>query len=122
MSDTKRILITGGTGFIGSRLALACLERGDTVRVLGQTNHEAEKANSQMIRDHGGEVLLGSVTDVDDVRPLQGVQNITLAASVRPDDACDTGSEIEIDRIGKALETGNFDAFEKHRFGNLPVP
>jgi len=34
------VLITGGTGFIGSRLALRCLGRGDAVTVLGQENTE----------------------------------------------------------------------------------
>ena len=34
MSDVKRILITGGAGFIGSRLALAFISEGHFVRVL----------------------------------------------------------------------------------------
>ena len=57
------ILITGGTGFIGSRLALKCLERGDRVVVLGQENTDAEKHNKKLIEDKGATVVLGSVTD-----------------------------------------------------------
>ena len=39
------VLITGGTGFIGSRLALECLNRGHAVKVLGQENTPAESSN-----------------------------------------------------------------------------
>jgi dihydroflavonol-4-reductase len=59
----RRVLITGGTGFIGSRLALTCVESGDQVRVLGQTNTPAEEENQELLADRGVEVLLGSVTD-----------------------------------------------------------
>ena len=44
-----KVLITGGTGFIGSRLALRCLEKGYSVRVLGQENTAAESENRKLI-------------------------------------------------------------------------
>jgi nucleoside-diphosphate-sugar epimerase len=59
------VLITGGTGFIGTRLALRCLERGDNVRVLGQVNTNAEGQNRLLIEDRGVECLMGSVADQD---------------------------------------------------------
>jgi len=58
-----KVLITGGTGFIGSRLALKCLEQGIVVRVLGQENNTAESENRKLIEARGGEVVLASVTD-----------------------------------------------------------
>lgn len=57
------ILITGGTGFIGSRLALKCLELQHTVRVLGQENTIAETQNRQMIENRGADIILDSVTN-----------------------------------------------------------
>jgi len=60
-----QVLITGATGFIGSRLALKCLERGDAVRALGQENSAAEAENRQLIESRGGRVILASVTDRD---------------------------------------------------------
>jgi nucleoside-diphosphate-sugar epimerase len=62
-----RILITGGTGFIGSRLALGSLEKGDFVRVLGQVNTEAEAENRRLIESKGARMVLGSVTETEKV-------------------------------------------------------
>jgi nucleoside-diphosphate-sugar epimerase len=57
------ILITGGTGFIGSRLALACLAQGDRVTVLGLENTPAEATNLALVEAQGGTVAVASVTD-----------------------------------------------------------
>lgn len=40
--NSPRVLITGGTGFIGSRLALDCLERGWAVSVISRTRDAVE--------------------------------------------------------------------------------
>lgn len=63
-----KILITGGTGFIGSRLALACLSKGHSVRVLGQVNTPAEQQNCEVVEAQGVEIYLGSVTDSDTIK------------------------------------------------------
>ena len=57
------IAITGGTGFIGSRLALRFLERGDTVKILGLENTPAESQNAAELIRKGAEVIPVSVTN-----------------------------------------------------------
>ncbi|MDD4392775.1 MAG: NAD(P)-dependent oxidoreductase [Desulfobacterales bacterium] len=57
------ILITGGTGFIGSRLAIECRQRGDRVKVLGQTHTDIEKENQKIIESAGAIVVSGSMMD-----------------------------------------------------------
>jgi nucleoside-diphosphate-sugar epimerase len=51
------ILITGATGFIGSRLALKCRERGHRVRAFGQRNNEAERENGRELEQQGVELV-----------------------------------------------------------------
>jgi dihydroflavonol-4-reductase len=78
------VLITGGTGFIGSRLALRCLENGDVVRVLGMTNNAAEAENRRRVEERGGETLVGSVTDAATVgRAVAGAEVIYHLAAAQ---------------------------------------
>ena len=56
------VLITGGTGFIGSRLGLRCLEIGHSVLILGQENTPAESSNRKLLEEKGARIRLASVT------------------------------------------------------------
>jgi nucleoside-diphosphate-sugar epimerase len=58
-----RLLVTGGTGFIGSHLAEEGRRRGADVIVLGLTGRPEEKANAELLSRLGVEVLSGSITD-----------------------------------------------------------
>jgi nucleoside-diphosphate-sugar epimerase len=58
-----RLLVTGGTGFIGSHLAEEGRRRGADVVVLGLTDRPEERANAELLSGMGAEVLPGSITD-----------------------------------------------------------
>ncbi len=79
-----RVTITGGTGFIGSRLALRGWQRGWQVRVLGQENTPAERENRQLLEACGVEVICGSVTERDSVvRAVQGAEVVYHLAAAQ---------------------------------------
>ena len=62
--DAPTYLITGGTGFIGSRLALCWARRGEAVRVYGLSNTPAERQNRELLEQEGGiDVVHGDVLD-----------------------------------------------------------
>ena len=60
-----RLLVTGGTGFIGSHLAEDGRRRGAEVVVLGLTDRPEERANVELLRRQGVEMLAGSITDAE---------------------------------------------------------
>jgi len=79
-----QVLITGGTGFIGSRLALRCLEQGDQVRILAQLNTAAEEDNYKELEQAGASFVSGSVTDRDKVQEaVKGVELIFHLAAAQ---------------------------------------
>jgi nucleoside-diphosphate-sugar epimerase len=60
-----RLLVTGGTGFIGSHLAEQGRRLGAEVVVLGLADRPEERANVELLRRQGVEVVSGSITDPD---------------------------------------------------------
>jgi dTDP-L-rhamnose 4-epimerase len=82
----KRILITGGAGFIGSHLADALLRRGHQVRALDNLSPQVHGANAKRpdYLDEEVELITGDVRDADSLRrALAGVDVVYhLAAAV----------------------------------------
>jgi dTDP-L-rhamnose 4-epimerase len=82
----KRILITGGAGFIGSHLGDALLSRGHEVRALDSLSPQVHGPESERpgYLDHDVELITGDVRDADVVRQaLEGVDIVYhLAAAV----------------------------------------
>ena len=58
-----KLLVTGGTGFIGSHLAEEGRRRGAEVVVLGLADRPEERANVELLVRQGVKVVLGSITD-----------------------------------------------------------
>jgi nucleoside-diphosphate-sugar epimerase len=87
-----RLLITGGTGFIGSRLAATARALGHEVRVTGLRNTPAEGANHERLGRLGIEVLLLPIAELPHAPgALEGVDAVVHLAAAQhevnvPDD------------------------------------
>lgn len=77
------VLVTGGTGFIGCRLALRLLDLGHNVIVLGLARNPFEKANVKRLESAGAIVKLASVLEVaaiaDAVKGVEIVYHLAAA-------------------------------------------
>jgi nucleoside-diphosphate-sugar epimerase len=80
-----KLLVTGGTGFIGSHLAEEGRRRGAQVAVLGLADRPEEQANAELLARQGVEILPGSITDAElCARAMRGVTHVFhLAVAMR---------------------------------------
>ena len=80
-----KLLVTGGTGFIGSHLAEEGRRRGAAVAVLGLADRPEERANSDLLARQGVEIFPGSITDGELCRrAMRGVTHVFhLAVAMR---------------------------------------
>ena len=58
-----KLLVTGGTGFIGSHLAESALENGIKVNVLGLTDSDSDRQNADRLAALGAEIYAGPISD-----------------------------------------------------------
>lgn len=84
--SARRVLVTGGAGFVGSHLVDALLERGDTVRILDNLDpqvHGPGRRKPAWVPDEA-ELIVGDMRDADAVRgSLRGIDVVYhLAAAV----------------------------------------
>jgi dihydroflavonol-4-reductase len=80
-----KLLVTGGTGFIGSHLAEAGRRRGAEVVALGLADRPEERANAELLARQGVEILPGSITDAElCARAMRGATHVFhLAVAMR---------------------------------------
>lgn len=79
-----QILVTGGTGFIGSRLALEARRQGHSIVVAGQLNSDAERARSQELASAGVTVEQGPLQDPAYARRItMGCQTVIHLAAAQ---------------------------------------
>ena len=79
----KRVLITGGAGFVGSHLADGLLKAGHAVRVLDELNPQVHPEGRPEYLSRDVELIVGDVRDAAEVdRALQGVDVVFHFAAV----------------------------------------
>jgi nucleoside-diphosphate-sugar epimerase len=80
-----KLLVTGGTGFIGSHLAEEGRRRGAEVVVMGLADRPEERANVELLARQGVAILPGSITDPELCeRAMRGVTHVFhLAVAMR---------------------------------------
>lgn len=66
--DKKKVLITGGAGFVGSHLADALLEAGHQVRILDNLSPQVHGAGIPTYLSREAELVVGDMRDSDAVR------------------------------------------------------
>ncbi|MEZ5934982.1 MAG: NAD-dependent epimerase/dehydratase family protein [Alphaproteobacteria bacterium] len=77
-------LVTGGTGFIGSRLALDCARRGEATRVLAKINNANEQSGHDELEKAGVEIIDGDVcAKADAERAMDGVKTLYHLAAAQ---------------------------------------
>ena len=119
--SSSRVLITGGTGFIGSRLALACRAEGQGVTILAPCRTEAEQRNRQELEAEGVEVVDGSVTDRNAAqRATDGVETVYhLAAAQHEANVSDRYfHEVNAEGTRNMLEAAEAAAVERFVLGS----
>jgi nucleoside-diphosphate-sugar epimerase len=111
-----RLLVTGGTGFIGSHLAEEGRRRGAEVIAFGLTDRPEEQANAERLKKLGAEVLPGSITDTELCRQaMQGVTHVFhLAVAMREGGKSDEFFEsINLDGTRHLLEAASVQRVER---------
>jgi nucleoside-diphosphate-sugar epimerase len=111
-----RLLVTGGTGFIGSHLAEEGRRRGAEVVVLGLTDRPEEQANVELLSRLGVEVIPGSITDAELCRrAVQGATHIFhLAVAMREGGKSDEFFEsINLEGTRTLLEAASVQRVER---------
>lgn len=79
-----RILITGGCGFVGSRLALHFAEQSHRVVVMDNLVRRGSEGNIERLRKHGVEFLHGDVRNAEDFANLPAGIEFICDASAHP--------------------------------------
>ena len=108
-----KILVTGGTGKLGSEVVRALLRRGASVRVLTR-NKEAQLP-------HGAEAAIGDLLDPDSVRSaLNGVDKLFLLVGNVAGELTQALLTVAVAREAKVKHITYLSVYQAERFPDVP--
>jgi NADPH:quinone reductase-like Zn-dependent oxidoreductase len=108
-----KILVTGGTGKVGTEVVQTLLRRGASVRVLTR-NKEAKLP-------HGAEVAIGDLLDPDSVRSaLNGVDKLFLLVGNVADELTQALLTVAVARQAKVKHITYLSVYQAERFPDVP--
>lgn len=85
---TRRVLVTGGAGYIGSHLCRMLLEEGYHVRALDRLDY-GRHGIDDLLEDPRFELIVGDICSIRDVsRALRDVEGVLALAAIVGDPAC----------------------------------
>jgi nucleoside-diphosphate-sugar epimerase len=115
--SARRILVTGGSGFIGSALVKALLGRGETVRVLDDNSRGALRRLAGVERDI--EFVGGDIRDADAVdAAMRGIDEVHHLAFVNGTATFYSAPDLVLD-VGVKGIVNVIDACRRHGVGRL---
>jgi CDP-paratose 2-epimerase len=79
-----RVLVTGGAGFVGSRIALDFRDRGAEVVALDNLRRRGSETNLPALADRGVRFAHGDVRAADDLEALEGTFDVVVDAAAEP--------------------------------------
>ena len=118
----KKVLVTGGAGYIGSVLVRLLLDEGYKVRVMDNLSFGGE-AIVELLNNDNFEFIKGDIRNKDDLKnAMQGIQYVAHLASIVGDPACAIDPELtkDINLNGAKLtyEVANEMGVEKFVFAS----
>ena len=115
--STAKILVTGGSGFIGSGLVKALVKAGHRVRVLDDNSRGAPRRLADVEKDI--EFVAGDIRDAETVsRATAGMDEVHHLAFVNGTEFFYTQPDLVLD-VGVRGMINVIDACRKHNVGNL---
>jgi nucleoside-diphosphate-sugar epimerase len=115
--SAQRILVTGGSGFIGSALVKALLDRGETVRVFDDNSRGAVRRLREVERDI--EFVCGDIRDAPAVdAAMRGVDEVHHLAFVNGTATFYSQPDLVLD-VGVKGIVNIIDACRRHGVGRL---
>ncbi|HBX50608.1 MAG: epimerase [Bacteroidetes bacterium GWF2_33_38] len=94
MNTAKKVLVSGGAGYIGSVLVRLLLEKGYSVRVIDKLNFGGEPI-MDLLNNPNFSFYKGDIRNADDVsKAMKGVDYVAHLAAIVGDPACAVNPEL----------------------------